>query len=259
MWLIWRRLLEDGKKGGNRSRPVLLYLANRPQVATSGCAGQCHSRSTEFTILVALGKGEVVDLGHPRTTKSAFQLLKSFKLEEIREYGQRREAAVRIFSARRWHRGEAIFRSVASSRPFLDDVQRIKRCVDLVRSFGFLPLPRRTLPRSRVARRGEKSNSSGEQRAECRRESETNGCPASKCSHPTLKLDARWRHKRKKHEDASPLCEADFCCSTVMPDAIISGSVNVLAMKALMMSHRKLPLYTYGIHIVFENPNAFLF
>lgn len=33
-----------------------------------------------------------------------------------------------------------------------------------------------------------------------------NECPESKCSHAMLKLDTRWRHKRKKHEDASPLC-----------------------------------------------------
>lgn len=44
------------------------------------------------------------------------------------------------------------------------------------------------------------------------------------------KIGTRWRHKRKKHEDASPL----FCFRTVMPGAIISGSVNALTMKALM-------------------------
>lgn len=62
-------------------------------------------------------------------------------------------------------------------------------------------------------------------------------CFVCERSHATLKLDARWRHKRKKREDASPLC-GWVLFLTVMLGAIISGSVNALAIKALTTSNR---------------------
>lgn len=121
-----------------------------------------------------------------------------------------------IFTERRLRRGR--------SRPLVR-----QRKLDAI-SFGF----------PRVAR--EKSNSSGERREECRRESDIRMSRArANALARYAKIGTRWRHKRKKHKDASPL-RGGVLFSTVMSDAIISGSVNALAMKALMTSHRELRL-----------------
>lgn len=148
---------------------------------SSDCAGQCRSRNRRVYDTLSVPNEPLLEkagsstpgVSRPRT-RNAFQLLNSFKRD-----AQTRDAAVRIFSARRWHRGEAIFKS-APPRPlppwFHDGSSSMRDFGSVIPSLRVPSSSRnsRVYPASSSRRSGKKSNSSGERRAECRRESDTN-------------------------------------------------------------------------------------